>query len=293
MLSSTIKFLRLDQTDLNIHTLIELNDVQFIEDALSSSFYDQSLDEGGAASNHILEDRFGNRISLRTSAFADFASSSVPAGSGSIRGVLTKFKGAYQLIARYRADIQLIQDRFQIELKNNLFFTELADPNNHSGARFIEIFNAEETAVNLNGWSIRRYTNNNTELSSVLDLSGAIIESQKTFVIAANASDFELVFGFKPDLEAGTNGPADSNGDDNLELVDSQGTVVDVFGRIGEDGSGTNHEFEDGRAFRRLSVLSANPSYTFNEWIIWNDTGSEGTINPPQNAPENFTPGVR
>ena len=119
---------------------------------------------------------------------------------------------------------------------------------------FIEIYNAEASDVNLNGWSIRRYTNENTEVSSILNLEGATIQSQKTFVIAANALEFEQVYGIKPDLEAGTNGPADSNGDDNLVLVDSQGEVVDVFGIIGEDGSGTNHEFEDGRAFRKLSI---------------------------------------
>ncbi len=280
-------------TDRHIHTLLDVNDIQFNEEALASTFYDENLDDGGAATNHILEDQNGNQLILRTSAFADFASLSIPKGSGRIRGVLTKFKDDYQLIARTVDDIQLTQTRFQIELKNNLFFTELADPNNNSAARFIEIYNEETTPVNLNGWSIRRYTNDNTDISSELDLSGSIIDSHKTFVIAANASEFERVYGFKPDLEAGTNGPADSNGDDNLELVDSQGMVVDVFGIIGQDGSGTNHEFEDGRAFRKFDILSANPSYVFNEWIIWNDTGLSGTIKEPQNAPEDFSPGKR
>ena len=207
--------------------------------------------------------------------------------------IWTKFNGAYQLLARSFSDVSLTEERFEIEFKNNIFFTELADPNNNASARFIEIYNAEDKPINLNGWTIRRYTNANTTISSTLDLSGSSIQAGQAFVIVANATEFEAVFGFAPDLVAGSNSPADSNGDDNLELVDSEGTVVDIFGVIGEDGTGTIHEFEDGRALRTISVIIGNPIYTFSEWQIWNDTGAAGTTNLPQDAPGVFTPGVR
>jgi len=84
-------------------------------------------------------------------------------------------------------------------------------------------------------------------------------------VISPNAEEFEVVYGFPPDLEVGGNSPADSNGDDNLELVDPFGKRVDVFGVIGEDGSGTNHEFRNGRALRNSTVNEGNPVYTFSE----------------------------
>lgn len=61
----------------------------------------------------------------------------------------------------------------------------------------------------------------------------------------------------------------------------------------GEDGSGTNHEFEDGRALRNFSVIEGNAIYTFSEWTVFNDSGDSGTVNSPQNAPEDFTPGER
>ncbi len=77
-----------------------------------------------------------------------------------------------------------------------------------------------------------------------------------------------------------------------MQLVDPFGTVIDSFGIVGEDGSGTNHEFEDGRAVRKPEIVIANSTYTFGEWTIFNDTGAEGTKNLPQNAPEDFTPGV-
>ncbi|MEO0903106.1 MAG: lamin tail domain-containing protein, partial [Bacteroidota bacterium] len=147
--------------------------------------------------------------------------------------------------------------------------------------------------LDLNLWTLKRYTNDNTEVSSSIDLSGTIIEGESTLVISPNSEEFELVYAFAPDIGVSTNSPADSNGDDNLELVDPFGTVIDIFGIIGEDGSGTNHEFEDGRASRNLNVTQGNPSYTFSEWTIFNDTGEAGTIQQSQNAPEDFSPGQR
>jgi hypothetical protein len=71
------------------------------------------------------------------------------------------------------------------------------------------------------------------------------------------------------------------------------GITIDIFGVIGEDGTGTNHEFEDGRAVRKLEILKGNANYTASEWEIFNDTGAGGTINLPQNAPADFTPRTR
>ncbi|MEP3385867.1 MAG: lamin tail domain-containing protein, partial [Flavobacteriaceae bacterium] len=169
----------------------------------------------------------------------------------------------------------------------------LADPDNNSGARFVELYNSSIEPLDLNQWTLRRYTNANTEISSTIDLSGFKIEPGGTLVISPNQSEFELVYGFPPDIGVSTNSPADSNGDDNLALVDPFGVVIDIFGIIGEDGSGTNHEFEDGRALRKGNITMGNPNYSFGEWVIANDTGGAGTIDQPQNAPENFTPGSR
>jgi len=282
-----------DISDAHLNTLVEFTNVQFVDEALGSTLHDATISEDEFATNHFIEDIAGNVLIFRTSAFADFASKEVPNKSGTIRGVLTKFKGAYQLISRSIGDVNLTDERFEIILKNNIFFTELADPNNNAGARFIEIYNNEEKPINLNGWMIRRYTNANTTVSSTIDLSGNMINAGQAFVIAANATEFETVFGFPPDFTASGNSAANSNGDDNLELVDSEGTVVDIFGVIGEDGTGTNHEFEDGRALRNASITIGNAVYTFSEWQIWNDSGDAGTTHLPQDAPGVFTPGGR
>ena len=58
---------------------------------------------------------------------------------------------------------------------------------------------------------------------------------------------------FRQAKDIGTGGPADSNGDDNIALLAPDGSIIDMFGVAGEDGSGTGHEFEDGRAERACS----------------------------------------
>ena len=274
------------------NTLVKFDELEVIEQELDSLFADK-----GQETERTLIDCLDNELTLLNSGFADFQKELLPQGNGSITGVLLRENDDYFLAVRDLSDIDFTNERCEELIteftSNEILISELADPNNNSGARFVEFFNAGTEPLNLIGWTFRRYTNASNEVSSTLDLSGFTIDSKSTFVISPNTDEFELVYGFAPDLAVGTNSPADSNGDDNLELVDPFGVVIDVFGIIGEDGSGTDHEFEDGRAVRSQEISVGNPLYTFSEWRIFNDTGEAGTINQPQNAPEDFTPGER
>ena len=236
-------------------------------------------------------------LELLNSGYSEFQANLLPEGNGTITGILIKDNKDYQLVIRDTSDIAFTdircEDLVDEFTSSKIFISELADPDNNTGARFVELYNSDSEPLSLKGWTLRRYTNDNTEISSTIDLSGYEIEGNSTFVISPNASEFENVYGFPPNHGVSINSPADSNGDDNLELVDPFGTVIDIFGVIGEDGSGTNHEFEDGRALRKGNVSEANPMYTPSEWIIYNDSGEAGTINVPQNAPEDFNPGIR
>lgn len=289
----TPKRLRLDELDYALtNTLVTVDSIEFAEDVLGLPFANPREE-----TERTLKDCEGNELVLVNSGFADFQAEMLPEGNGSITGVLLRENDDFQLVIRDLVDIEFSNERCQETAtevtSNKIFFSELADPNNNAGARFVELYNSDEVPLTLNGWTIQRYTNANTEVSSTIDLSGFTIGPQETFVISPNATEFETVYGFAPDLGVSTNSPADSNGDDNLVLVDPFGTVVDIFGVVGEDGSGTNHEFEDGRALRKATVSEGNPTYTFLEWTIFNDTGAAGTTNLPQNAPEDFTPGQR
>ncbi len=274
------------------NTLVTIEDVEFLEEEFGQPFAIEREE-----TERTLASCNDNALIVLNSGFSDFQSEILPEGNGRITGVLVQDKDGFKLIIRDLNDIDFNQQRCEDLIdeftSTQIFISELADPDNNIGARFVELYNSDTEALSLKGWTLRRYTNNNTEVSSSLDLSELTIEALSTSVISPNAEEFERVYGFMPDLGVRTNSPADSNGDDNLELVDPFGTIIDIFGKVGEDGTGTNHEFEDGRAVRNLNVTEGNPMYTFGEWTIYNDSGEAGTIDQPQNAPQDFNPGIR
>ena len=183
-----------------------------------------------------------------------------------------------------------------IGVKAQVFITEIADPNNVEGARFVELYNAGGVDVDLSaGWQINRYTNGNAGSQTAVDLTG-VIPAGGFYIICANNTTFNTTFGFDADQDIGTGGPADSNGDDQVFLLAPGSVVADFFGVIGEDGSNTCHEFEDGRAERIESVVAGNPTWDEAEWNVWSDVSSaSGCTNhisdTPQDAPADFDPG--
>ena len=114
--------------DLKLNTLIELKDVVFTEAAIGRHYYEETNDVGGAT-NWNLRDKAGNQIIFRTSGYADFSGHLVPEGSGTVRGILTKFGTDYQLMVRSEKDIAMSGNRsvpfftedFQ-SVKNNVNF---------------------------------------------------------------------------------------------------------------------------------------------------------------------------
>ncbi|GFD71583.1 hypothetical protein KUL113_10030 [Tenacibaculum sp. KUL113] len=263
--------------------LVQIDGVQFKD---NTKIYD--------GNNELIAECDGTPLTTYVRKEATFANNNVNDKKGAITGIMTVYEGTPQIYLRNEADINFTEDYVTCggTTTNAIFFSELADPNNNANARFIELYNSGTDPIDLTGWTIRRYTNDATSSTSSIDLSGKTIAGTSTFVIAKNAAELSSIYSVTADMES-TSAAADSNGDDQLELVDPSGTVIDIFGVIGEDGSGTNHEFEDGRAYRKASVTQGNPTYTFAEWDIWNDTGDAGTTNAPQDAPGVFTPGVR
>ncbi len=278
--------------DTMVNTLVELNDVEILEEEIDLPFA-----EFQEETERNLVDCNDHEITLLNSGYSNFQAEILPSGSGSLIGVLLKDNKGFHIVIRSLEDLNFENERCEDSIdeftSTSIFISELADPDNNSGARFVELYNAGSEALSLKGWTLTRYTNGNIEVSSTLDLSNLFIGLESTVVISPNANEFERVYGFAPDLGVGTNSPADSNGDDNLQLIDPFGKIIDVFGIVGEDGTGTNHEFEDGRAVRNPDVLQANATYTFDEWVIYNDTGASETLNEPQNAPNDFTPRLR
>ena len=51
---------------------------------------------------------------------------------------------------------------FGLTSLGQIFITELADPNDDATARYVEIYNGGTTTVDVTGWTLRRYTNDDT-----------------------------------------------------------------------------------------------------------------------------------
>ena len=275
-----------------VNTLVKIDNVEFIDAEIGLPF--AVVEE---ETNRNLIDCDANELALVNSGFADFQAETIPEKRGSITGIVSLDNTQFQLIIRELEDVAFDLERCEEVVdeftSTAILITELADPDNNAGARFVELYNAATEPLSLKGWRLVRYTNANLTVSSTIDLSDETIEGNGFIVISPNAPEFESVYGFAPTISAGINSPADSNGDDNLVLVDPFGEVIDIFGVIGEDGSGTDHEFEDGRAIRKSNIVNGNPIFTASEWEIFNDSGGNGTLNNPQNAPMDFTPGIR
>ena len=183
-----------------------------------------------------------------------------------------------------------------------LIITEIADPNNASSRRYVELYNPSSSSISLDGLYLLRWTNGNADPtdSSAKKLSvlcGASMDSN-SFCIVSNSSvsDFMSTYGLSPDYNVGTGGVADSNGDDQIAIVlsdvsnfnSSSYTILDIFGVPGEDGSGTGHEFEDGRAERNSSSNAPQSSWSASNWTVDNDSGGgDGAMN----APGGYDPG--
>lgn len=115
--------------DDKLNTLVELTDVEFTESAIGRHYFEETNNVGGST-NWNLRDKTGNQIIFRTSSYASFSDHLVPEGSGSVRGILTKFGSDYQLVIRSEKDVVMNGKRntpffaedFQ-SVKNNVNFT--------------------------------------------------------------------------------------------------------------------------------------------------------------------------
>jgi len=178
-----------------------------------------------------------------------------------------------------------------------IIITEIADPNNNANGRYIEIYNSSNKTVDLSTYYLIRWTNGNDNPQAnktTLRLECGSSLPAKTICIISEKSEstFSGIYGLYSDGDAPDGGAAGSNGDDNIAIVTISGlydeqdpstyTVIDMFGVAGEDGTGTTHEFEDGRVERKSTVITPKSTWSASDWNIDN-----GGIN----APGGYDPG--
>ncbi|MCH1485593.1 MAG: endonuclease [Flavobacteriaceae bacterium] len=186
-----------------------------------------------------------------------------------------------------------------------LIITEITDPNNDTNGRYVELYNPSASSISLGGLYLIRWTNDNTDptASSAKKLSdhcGSSMAGNSFCILSmSTVSGFMSIYGLASDFSLGSGGVADSNGDDQIAIVlsdvasfnSSSYTILDIFGVPGEDGSGTAHEFEDGRAERKASSTTPSSSWASSDWNVENGTGGGDSTNNPQTAPADYDPG--
>jgi hypothetical protein len=180
--------------DSRLNTLIELQNVQFSENALGNNYYDPNNVLGGAT-NHLLTDAEGNSIIFRTSSFANYAGSPVPEGQGTVRGILTKFGNDYQFVARTENDINLDGPRLAP------IFSENFESVPTGTTAFIAL--PGWTNIQMNGtdprWTGRIFSNNKYAQMSAFNSGNTNVDS-RLITPAINLDNTEnefLRFGYK------------------------------------------------------------------------------------------------
>ena len=90
-----------------IDCYVRIDDVQFTDGGGILTWSEPDAD-----TNRELVDRNGNTLNVRTSCYASFAGELLPAGSGTIRGLLSYFNGEFQLKVIDPRSVDMKNDRF-------------------------------------------------------------------------------------------------------------------------------------------------------------------------------------
>ena len=94
--------------DAYLNTLVEIDNVQFTDEAAGGTF-DSNRTDDFDSSIYITDG--AKTLTIRTSRFANFAGQKVPTGKGKIRGVLTKYNSTFQIIMRTERDVDMPNPR--------------------------------------------------------------------------------------------------------------------------------------------------------------------------------------
>ncbi|MCF7913343.1 MAG: T9SS type A sorting domain-containing protein [Candidatus Cloacimonetes bacterium] len=144
-----------------------------------------------------------------------------------------------------------------------LFISEVADPSDDYDYRFVELYNPNETSINLStgSWYLSKQTGSSLNWSNFA-LDGIILP-HGLFVVAVNVkvADNDMV-----------SGTINGNGDDGYYLFyggdNAGGTLIDAFGVIDQNGIGQDWFYENCIVYRNNTISAPNTTWTLSEWTF-------------------------
>lgn len=162
-----------------------------------------------------------------------------------------------------------------------MVITGIADgPLSGGTPKVIELYPYEDIA-DLSIYGVESANNGGAASAPELVLSGSAAAGQFIY-IASEAPNFNAFFGFDPDY---VNSVANNNGDDVVILY-KNGSIVDVVGEIGVDGTGTGWESLDGWAYRVSDTGPDGATFIPGSWTFSGINMLEGgTTNATTNSP--------
>jgi parallel beta-helix repeat protein len=181
----------------------------------------------------------------------------------------------YEEISRPQG-IEFDMGSHEYEYNMDLIISEVTDPSDNANARFVELYNAGQSAIDFDTDTWYLGKQNNGSAWSDIQLTGTVAAGE-TFVISYgnDFSNFYSAFGFNPDMY---NQNITGDGDDGYFLYfrgnHNSGTLMDAYGALDTDGTGQLWEYTDSRAVRQNSVTAPNATWTASEWNITNSTAS-------------------
>lgn len=121
----------------------------------------------------------------------------------------------------------------------DLFISEYVEGSGNDKA--IELYNPTNAPINLSGYSLNRYSNGSSSITSTLLLSGTVAANDVFVIVNGQTTSASNSPAVSPALQAladQLDGPYDAptyfNGDDAVTL-EKNGAKIDIFGKIGED----------------------------------------------------------
>ena len=157
----------------------------------------------------------------------------------------------------------------------SLIISEIADATQPGGLpKFVELTNTGDTPIDMSKIKIANANNGGGSFTGFVPMTGTLMPGDSYVASLENGDSagsgvFFTVFGFDPD---NFDYAASINGDDVVGVFhdpnDDGGTLLDVYGVLGQDGSQQPWEYLDSHAFRNADVTSPSATFNVSEWTV-------------------------